>query len=340
MPKIKDIFSILFLLFILISLCYLTQVIFLLALAYAISRILAPTIHKLSSIFKNRVLVLSITFMTFWTLIVMIFTIILPQVYNQTFLFITKIPEYEIYIKSSMMPYIIDKIQMIDPLSMSRTSNAFGELTSYAFNAIVVMMGNIWDYTKITIDILLLCALLPIVSFYFVKDGNLIPKCLEMTKPFINEKAIDFILDCASLITKFLKGQLNVCLIMMLYYVFFLSFIKVDFALLLGIVSGASVAIPFIGIICSILLSSIITIVSFGIDYHLAYVLMLYVFGQIVEGYFVTPRIIGDKIGLHPLLMILALIAFSKTLGIIGMLIAIPIICILKTLFKHLRPYL
>jgi len=337
---LKNIFSVLFILTIFLSIYFLTQVIFLLAMAYIIAYILAPIITKLSSKLKNQTLALGATFVTFWTLIIMIFAAILPQVYDQASLFIAKIPKYEMYVKSILMPYAAKKIQMIHPLALSKFSGMFDDLTSHVFNIIFAMLSNVWSYAKITIDILLFCVLLPIVSFYFIKDSNLMPKCLETTRPFLNDKAASFLLDCASLITEFIRGQLNVCLVMILYYAFFLSVLQIDFALLLGLISGISVAIPFAGILCSILLCSIITIVNFGIDYHLVYVLVLYFVGQLLEGYFVTPRIIGDKIGLHPLLMILALIAFGKIFGILGLFVAIPATCIIKTLLKHLKPYL
>jgi putative permease len=270
----------------------------------------------------------------------MVFLAILPKVYDQASLFIAKIPKYELYIKSTLIPYLMEKIQMIDQRALAKFSNIFNDLTNYLLSVIFAMLSNLWDYAKITIDIMLFCILLPIISFYFLQDRNLVPKCFNMTKPFLNEKAANFILDCTSLITEFIRGQLNVCLIMMFYYAFFLSIMQIDFSLLLGIISGTSVAIPFVGILCSIILSSIITIVNFGVDYHLAYVLLLYVFGQLLEGYFITPRVIGNKIGLHPLLMILALTAFGKLFGIMGLFIAIPMTCILKTLFKHIKPYL
>ncbi len=337
---LKNIISVFFILTIFLSIYFLTQVIFLLATSYIIAYILAPIITKLSSKLKNQTLVLGATFVTFWALVIMIFAAILPQVYDQAALFIAKIPKYEIYVKSILMPYVTKKIQMIDPLALSKFSGMFDDLTSHIFNIIFAMLSNVWSYAKITIDILLFCVLLPIVSFYFIKDRNLMPKALKTTRPFLNDKAASFILDCTSLITEFVRGQLNVCLIMMLYYAFFLSVLQIDFALLLGLISGISVAIPFVGILSSILLSSIITIVNFGIDYHLAYVLVLYFVGQLLEGYFITPRIIGDKIGLHPLLMILALIAFGKIFGILGLFVAIPATCIIKTLLKHLKPYL
>jgi len=339
MLQAKSIFSVLFALAIFLSLYFLTEIIFLLAMAYIISCMLNPIINRLSSKIKNQNLVLVLIFTSFWALIVMIFLAVLPKAYEQASLFIAKIPRYEIYIKSTLIPYLIDKIQTIDPAALNKLSSIFNDLTNYLLNIIFAMLSNVWDYAKITIDILLFCVLLPIISFYFIKDRYLVPKCFNMTKPFLNEKIANFILDCSSLITEFIKGQLNVCLIMMFYYAFFLSIMKIDFALLLGIISGTSVAIPFVGIICSITLSSIITIVNFGIDYHLLYVLLLYVFGQLLEGYFISPRVIGDKIGLHPLVMILALVAFGKIFGVAGLFIAIPTSCILKTLFKHLKPY-
>ena len=106
----------------------------------------------------------------------------------------------------------------------------------------------------------------------------------------------------------------------------------IDFAILLGIMSGFFIIIPIIGILTASLISIFICLLSYGVDYHLFYVIVIYVIGYSLECYLLTPLIIGDKIGLHPVWMILAVLFFGSIYGITGIFFAIPLAGICKIL--------
>lgn len=113
--------------------------------------------------------------------------------------------------------------------------------------------------------------------------------------------------------------------IALVYYVLGLNFIGFDLALLLGVLSGFLIIIPFIGAIISILMVTISCYFTFGAGIELLYVIILYIVGHAVEGYILAPKIIGNRIGLHPVWIIFAVFAAGSVLGSIGLVFAIPI---------------
>jgi predicted PurR-regulated permease PerM len=134
---------------------------------------------------------------------------------------------------------------------------------------------------------------------------------------------------------EFFKGLINVCFIMACYYSTCFTLIGIDFSLLLGILTGFSIAIPLVGILASTLFVIFITIFHFGLDWHLTYVGLISLCGQMLENYIITPKIVGEKIGLAPMLMIISLLVWGKLFGIVGLFLAIPMTCVLNVILKN-----
>jgi putative permease len=336
----KAIFSILFLTIIIFFLILLKEVAFLIALSCLIAYVLGPIIDKLSAKIKCKGASIALVFSLFWGIIVLVLMFLVPTIYEQFALFISKIPKYKLYIQDHLLPYIVERTNNIDSQSLKKISDFVEFSANQVFNLTFSILTNIWEYTVKTIHIMIFLILLPIFSFYFIKDKEHFKQYISKFTNALDSNIVQFIVDCSKLILQFIKGQINVCIIMSCYYTLALTLLQLDFSLLLGIFSGFALAIPFVGILTALSLSSIITIFYFGIDIHLLHTVSIYLIGQILEGYIITPKIVGDKIGLHPLLIILSLLCWGNLFGILGLFIAIPMACILKTLFRNILVYL
>jgi predicted PurR-regulated permease PerM len=296
---------------------------------------LAPMVKILSPKIGSTVATCLI-FFSFWGGIVTILTFIMPLAYEQVELFIKAIPKYKLYVQEHFIPFLMRKIQNFDKDILAKVSALLEQASDKLLGFSFIMLSNVWEYTRGTLHLLIFIILLPIFNFYILKDGKTLTGYFTTAESLIDSRLALFIKECSQVILEFLKGLINVCLIMSVYYTTCFSIARIDFSLLLGIISGFAVAIPFAGILTSLSLTMIITIFHFGIDQHIIYVLLIYFFGQGLETYAVTPRIIGGKIGLSPFLMIIALICWGKLFGVVGLLIAIPMTCVLKVVFKNL----
>lgn len=180
--------------------------------------------------------------------------------------------------------------------------------------------------------------LIPVALFYLLLDwhrllavvANLIPRRWAGRTVALAEEV-----DC--LLAQYLRGQLMVMFILAVYYSVALSLLGFDVALPVGIITGLLIFIPYLGFGFGLILALIASVLQFeGLD-GLIGVACVYGAGQILEGFFLTPRLVGERIGLHPLMVIFALLAFAQLFGFVGVLLALPACAILSVTLKHVR---
>ncbi len=181
------------------------------------------------------------------------------------------------------------------------------------------------------IDAAVNVALLPIFVFYLLRDWNkLLAGVDDLVPPRFRTRVRRVASEVDDRLSAFVRGQITVASAMGGMYSLGLLLVGIDLAVPVGILSGILSLVPYLGTAVGILLSLVLALVSFGFDLHLLYVLLVYAGVQFVEGNFLTPRILGEKVGLHPLVVMVAVIAGAGLMGIWGMLLAIPITAVLS----------
>ena len=264
---------------------------------------------------------------------------LVPIIYNQIAIFIGKIPSYKVNFESGLSEFLV-RIDSIDHTIYQKISEALQNFTNSAFSILASTANNIWSYTIATINFFAIIALVPIILYYFLIDWPKMVKTIEQILPKKGKSKIrEIFSDINQLLSAYIRGQLNICFLLGFFYVLGLNLIDIDLALLLGVISGFLVIIPFVGGLISVTLMLIICYVSYGFSIKLIYVLALFIIGHIIEGYILTPKIIGDKIGLHPVWIIFSIFAAGSVFGFVGVVFAIPIAGIVKILLSHLIDY-
>jgi len=278
------------------------------------------------------VLAISLLFFSIFTIIAII---VIPIIYQQLALLISEIPIYKNYLQTELLPNITTKIYSIDPNIADKFKTSMGNFINSIFFLITNLVDNIWHYTVVTVKLLVSTLLIPLALFYFLRDWSKMSNNITNLLPTKNKQKIQNIISSINdSLSAYLVGQLNVCLLLSIYYAISLSIIGVNFSLLLGVISGISVIIPFIGILISFSITMIISYFTLGMGGKLFYVMIIYFIGAISDSYILTPKIIGSKIGLHPLWVIFAVLALGNLFGFIGIFFAIPIAGIIKVLLS------
>lgn len=309
---------------------------------FFISAVLAYIFHPLvetisSKFFINRNILIAIVVLFVICVITSIFAIFVPILYNQINIFLLKIPVYISYIQNIVMPLINSKAQYMDHELLIRIDELSQKVLFSISNEISGGLSNIIGYTTSAIEIVIMTVLVPIILFYFLRDWP--QNFPTQDSKLIMSKDIKSLLrkilcDIDILLSSYMRGQFNVCVIMAIYYSVILSIIGLDLAILMGIISGFAIILPFVGFLVSFIITMILGYFEFGTSTSLLYIFITYIIGSILEGSILTPKIIGYKIGLHPLWIIFAVLALGNIFGIIGMLLAIPIAGIIKILIK------
>ncbi|HJV83987.1 MAG TPA: AI-2E family transporter [Noviherbaspirillum sp.] len=183
-------------------------------------------------------------------------------------------------------------------------------------------------------------SLIPVALFYLLLDWHAVVARMHNLIPrrWVG-RATGFGKDVDGLLAQYLRGQLAVMLILAVYYSAALAIAGFDVAVPVGILTGILIFIPYLGFGLGLVLALIAAILQFEGLHGLLLVAGIYGTGQVIEGFFLTPRLVGERIGLPPLAVIFALLAFGHLFGFVGVLLALPASAIVAVAFRHLRTH-
>ena len=179
--------------------------------------------------------------------------------------------------------------------------------------------------------------LVPVVLFYLLLDW---PRLVERTQSFVPPRlrgqVEGFLQECDSMLGQYLRGQLLVMLILAAFYSIGLALFRFDLALPVGVFTGLAIFIPYLGFGLGLLLALLAGVLQFASWYGVIAVAVVFGIGQFVESLYLTPRLVGERIGMNPLMVIFALLAFGHLFGFAGVLIALPLSALLVVAARRL----
>jgi hypothetical protein len=180
--------------------------------------------------------------------------------------------------------------------------------------------------------------LIPVALFYLLMDWDrFVARLLELVPPPMRGAFDSFTSEADSVLGQYLRGQLLVMLIMAAFYATGLALFGLDLALPIGIFTGLAMFIPYLGFGIGLILAILAGLLQFASIKAIVMVAVVYGIGQMVESLYFTPRLVGERIGLHPLAVIFALLAFGQVFGFVGVLIALPASAVLLVAIRRIK---
>ncbi|AZZ44765.1 AI-2E family transporter [Pseudomonas sp. Choline-3u-10] len=181
--------------------------------------------------------------------------------------------------------------------------------------------------------------LVPVVCFYLLRDWDLIMAKLRTLLPRRREDTVMALMrECHEVIGAFLRGQLLVMLALAVVYSAGLMLVGVELGLLIGVLAGLASIVPYMGFVVGIGAAVIAVLFQFGLElYPLLGVAAVFTVGQMMEGMLLTPLLVGDRIGLHPVAVIFAVLAGGQLFGFTGVLLALPVAAVIMVLLRHVH---
>jgi predicted PurR-regulated permease PerM len=190
----------------------------------------------------------------------------------------------------------------------------------------------------VVLNTLGLLVLVPVVLFYLLLDWHEFTGRFESAIPRRwHARVVDMLAEIDSVLSQFLRGQLTVMAALAMYYSGALALAGFDSALPIGVLTGALSFVPYVGYGIGLLLALVAAVLQFDGWYGPAMVALVYGFGQVLEGFVLTPRLVGERVGLHPLAVIFALLAFGQLFGFFGVLVALPSSAVLLVALRRLK---
>lgn len=180
--------------------------------------------------------------------------------------------------------------------------------------------------------------LVPVALFYLLLDWErFVGMLLELVPPRLRGAVDSFLHEADDVLGQYLRGQLLVVLVLAVYYTAGLGLFGLQLALPIGVFTGLAIAVPYLGFGVGLVLALLAGLLQFASAKALVMVAVVYGIGQLVESFYLTPRLVGERIGLHPLAVIFALLAFGQLFGFVGILVALPASAVLLVAIRRLR---
>ncbi len=180
--------------------------------------------------------------------------------------------------------------------------------------------------------------LVPVVTFYLLRDWDVLVARIRKLVPRNREAlVVRLSLECDEVLSAFVRGQLLVMMALGIFYTAGLALVGLKLALLIGAVAGLAAIVPYLGFVVGIVAAGIAAFVQFGDVFHLLLVAAVFGIGQALEGMVLTPLLVGDRIGLHPVAVIFAVLAGGQLFGFVGVLLALPVAAVIMVLLRHLN---
>jgi predicted PurR-regulated permease PerM len=200
----------------------------------------------------------------------------------------------------------------------------------------------VWTYFKqggsVLISILTWAVLMPVLTFYLLTNWHATVKQLRQLIPMRwRLDAFRITSEMDHMLSQFVRGQLLVMVALSIYYAIALKFTGLDVAISVGILTGCFVIIPFVGFGLGLILGALSALLQFGFTTPFFAVLIIYTIGQVLESYVLTPRLVGERIGLSPVAVIFSLLVFAALFGFFGILFALPAAAMVAVLVRFAR---
>jgi predicted PurR-regulated permease PerM len=252
------------------------------------------------------------------------------------------VPGYVNAVEDQLRPHLVGFLKSFGSKDIETAKSALGNLSGTA----MVVGGNLAKHVLesglAVMNLLSLILITPIVIFYLLRDWH---KLIARFDALLPLPYADTIREQLAIIDKtmagFVRGQLTVCMMLGVFYAVCLSVLGLKFAIVIGLLTGLLAIVPYAGIVLGALVGMSVGYFQFEDWSAVAAVGGIFAIGQFIEGNFVTPKLVGDKVGLHPVWIIFGMLAGGTLFGFVGIFLAIPITAIIGVLLRFaVRQYL
>ena len=300
----------------------------------AIAYFLDPLTSKLQKKMHSRIAAVCVVSAMLILLVLLCIFIIVPIVQKQLSIFIANLPMYAGLLWSKIEPYAME-LKRLFPQQADDLRQTLADHFSSGFKILLKTVQKLLSSSMAVINLLSLLLITPVVAFYLLRDWTGFCLSIRRLLPRAEARTIRSLLsEMNDIISGFIRGQATVCLCLGIFYAVGLTLAGLDLGLLIGLGIGALSFIPYVGSTLGFVLSLSLAAVQFDDWKHIAVVVVLFFTGQMLEGNVLTPKLVGEKVGLHPVWVMFALLAGATLFGFLGVLIAVPVAAIIGVLVR------
>ena len=308
---------------------------------FLISALLAylgdPLVDRLEKHKISRTLGVVIVFFVMSLLGLILLLVMIPMLEKQIAVLIVKIPQSIDNFQDIVLPRIAQFAGFETP---TLDTSAFKRAIMGNWESLGGVMGGLFG--KLTtsglkiMNWLAFLVLIPVVTFYLLRDWDLLIARIHDLLPRRLESTVTRLAkECDGVLAEFFRGQVSVMIALAIIYTIGLMIVGLDVAFLIGMLAGLVSFVPYLGFIVGIVVASIAAVMQYHDVIHVVYVAIVFGIGQALEGMVLSPLLVGDRIGLHPVAVIFAVMAGGQLFGFVGVLLALPVAAVIVVILRH-----
>ncbi len=298
-----------------------------------------PLARRLQHVGLSRTLAVVVVFIAMLLAGVLLLLLLLPLLQQQLVGLVERLPQMLEWAQQKLLPRAESLLGIqFEAVQLDSVREALQEHWRDLGGALGAVLGKVGRSGQALLGWFVFLLLVPVVTFYLLRDWDallgqlhgLIPRPLEPV-------TVDLARQCDAVLGEFLRGQLLVMLALGLIYSIGLWIAGVEFSLLIGMLAGALSFVPYLGSIIGIVIAGIVSFLQYHDVMHLVYVALVFGIGQACEGMFLSPKLVGERIGLHPVAVIFAVMAGGQLFGFFGILMALPAAAMVTVVLRHVH---
>ncbi len=308
----------------------------------AIAYLLTPLTDRLERLGIARLAAAFLIITLVVMAIVLVILLVAPILGGQLSSFIEKLPDYVAKLQSLLTDQSRPWVQKLLGAGLN-TDKTFTDLVTQGAGWLTAFLKSLWSGGRALVSVFSLIVVTPVVAFYLMYDWHHMISTVDGWVPLHQRDTVrQLAREVDAAISGFVRGQTAVCLILGSYYAVALTIAGLNFGLLIGLLSGLITFIPYVGSMMGLMLALGVAVAQFAPDWSAIFtVLGIFLIGQFSEGNLLSPKLVGESVGLHPLWLIFALLAFGYLFGFVGLLVAVPLAATIGVLARFaLRRYL
>jgi predicted PurR-regulated permease PerM len=297
-----------------------------------------PLVDRLQARGRSRSTAVLLVFSAMLLVLLVGLVLLVPMIERQVVTLIESLPRYRDWFVGTVVPWFemrtgLDVGDWLDPARLFELLQRHWE---EAGGAATTVLGYLSRSGFMVMLWVVNIVLLPILTYFFLRDWDMFVERLAVLVPRDKVDVVGRLArESDAMLGGFLRGQFLVMLFMGLFYAVSLRVIGLDLGILIGILAGLLTFIPYVGPATLLVLGGIAALVQYGSWPPLLGVVAVWGLGQLIESYWLTPKLVGDRIGLHPMAVIFAVLAGGQLFGFLGMLLALPVAAVVNVMLRY-----
>ena len=296
-----------------------------------------PLVDRLEARGLGRTSAVLVVFCTLFGVILLALLFLVPSLQREIVLLIKKMPHYIDWVQQTVVPWLKSAVGTdLQAIDLNVIKEAVTKYWSEVGGVAAGVLGSVSGTGLALAGWLVNLVLIPLLTFYLLRDWDLIVERVhELLPRKIEGRVAHLAKDCDEVLGAFMHGQLLVMISLGTVYSVGLWLVGLDMALLIGMGAGLVSFVPYLGFILGVLVAGVAAVMQFQEALPVLFVLMVFGVGQMLESFLLTPYLLGDRIGLHPVAVIFAVMAGGQLFGFFGVLLALPVAAVIMVMLRH-----